>query len=157
ERSSANLDIRHNFTTSFTWELPFGKGRTIGSNWNGIAQAALGGWQFGGILSLRAGLPYEISFPGDPQNTGTTNRGNRIADGKLDNPTIDNWFDQSAFVLSAPGVYGNTARNVLVGPGGKGYDLMLGKRFTMPWEGHNVQFRFEAFNLTNTPVFGLPN
>ncbi|MBI1354816.1 MAG: hypothetical protein GC160_10745 [Acidobacteria bacterium] len=157
ERSSANLDIRQNFTTSFTWELPFGKGRSFGAGWNGVTDAVLGGWQVGGILTLRAGLPYEVTFPGDPQNTGTTNRGNRIASGKLDNPTIDNWFDQSAFVISAPGVYGNNGRNVLVGPGGKSYDLMLGKRFNMPWEGHHVQLRFEAFNMTNTPVFGLPN
>src|SRR5690606_23791536 len=97
-----------------------------------------------------------ITFPGDPQNSGTTNRGNRIGSGKLDNPTIDNWFDQSAFVISAPGVFGNTGRNVLTGPGGKGFDLMLGKNFRMPWEGHQVQFRFESFNLTNTPIFSTP-
>jgi hypothetical protein len=129
----------------------------MGSNWNGATDAILGGWQTGGILTLRSGVPFEITFPGDPQNTGTTNRGNRIADGKLDNPTIDNWFDQAAFVISAPGVYGTTGRNVLTGPGGKSFDLMLGKNFRMPWEGHQVQFRFESFNLTNTPVFGLPN
>jgi hypothetical protein len=157
ERGNANLDIRHNFTSSFTWELPFGRGRAYGADWNGAVDAVLGGWQVGGILTLRSGTPFEITFPGDPQNTGTTNRGNRIGNGKLDNPTIDNWFDQSAFVISAPGVYGTTGRNVLNGPGGKNFDLMLGKTFRMPSEGHRLQFRFESFNLTNTPVFGLPN
>jgi hypothetical protein len=157
ERGNSNLDIRHNFTSSFTWELPFGRGRAFGSSWNGVADAFLGGWQIGGILTLRSGTPFEITFPGDPQNSGTTNRGNRIASGKLDNPTIDNWFDKSAFVISAPGVYGNTGRNVLNGPGGKNFDLMLGKNFVMPWEGHRLQFRFESFNLTNTPIFATPN
>ena len=88
-----NIDMRHNLTTSFTWELPFGRRRKYGSNWNGAADAILGGWQVGGILALRSGLPFEVTFPDDPQNSGTT-----------DNPTIDNWFDQSAFVVSAPGV-----------------------------------------------------
>ncbi len=156
ERASANIDMTQSFTSSFTWQLPFGKDRAIGSNWGGAADAILGGWQVGGLVSLRTGFPFEVTFPGDPQNSGTTNRGNRVGSGVLSNPTIDNWFDQSAFVVSEPGVYGTTGRNILRGPGGKNFDFMLGKRFRMPWEGHTVQFRFEAFNFTNTPQFGQP-
>jgi hypothetical protein len=157
ERASANIDITQSFTSSFTWELPFGKGRAVGDSWSGAMDAILGGWQVGGILSLRAGFPFDVTFPGDPQNSSSTNRGDRIGNGTLSNPTIDNWFDQSAFVVSAPGVYGTTGRNPLRGPSGKSFDFMLGKRFRMPWEGHTVQFRLEAFNLTNTPQFGQPN
>ncbi len=156
ERASANIDMTQSFTSSFTWQLPFGKDRAIGSNWGGAADAILGGWQVGGLVSLRTGFPFEVTFPGDPQNSGTTNRGNRVGSGVLSNPTIDNWFDQSAFVVSEPGVYGTNGRNVLRGPGGRNFDFMLGKRFRMPWEGHTVQFRFEAFNFTNTPQFGQP-
>ncbi len=156
ERSSANIDMRQSLTTSFTWELPFGKGRQFGSNWGGVADAILGGWQVGGITALRTGFPVEVLFPGDPQNTQTTNRGNRVGDGNLSNPTIDGWFDQSAFKISEPGVFGNNGRNTVVGPGGKSFDFMLGKRFQLPTEGHTLQFRFEAFNLTNTPRFGQP-
>ncbi len=145
ERGLSDLDRRHNFVSSFTYELPLGKNRFIG------------GWQLGGILSLRSGTPYDVNYPGDPQNSGTRNRGNRIASGRLDNPTIDLWFDQFAFVASAPGVIGNAGRNVLIGPGSRNFDLILGKRFALPWEGHAVQFRFESFNLTNTPTFGQPN
>ena len=157
ERASANIDMTQSFTSSFTWQLPFGKNRAIGSNWGGAADAILGGWQVGGLVSLRTGFPFEVTFPGDPQNSGTTNRGNRVGSGVLSSPTIDNWFDQSAFVVSEPGVYGTSGRNILRGPGGKNFDFMLGKRFRMPWEGHTVQFRFEAFNFTNTPQFGQPN
>ena len=156
ERSSANIDRKHSFTTSFTWELPFGEGRAFGSRWGGALDAIVGGWQAGGILSLRSGFPYPMGFFGDPQNTGTSSRGNRIADGGLSNPTIDNWFDQSAFVISDPGVYGNSGRNILRGPGARNFDFMLSKRFRMPWEGHALQFRFEAFNFMNTPRFGQP-
>ena len=148
--------MTQNFTTSFTWELPFGRGRVFGANWSGGLDAVLGGWQIGGIVAIRSGFPYEVTFPGDPQNTGTTNRGNRVGHGRLSSPTIDNYFDQSAFVVSAPGVYGTNGRNVLRGPGGRSLDFMLGKRFRLPWEGHTMQFRFESFNLTNTPRFGQP-
>ncbi|MBI3681931.1 MAG: carboxypeptidase regulatory-like domain-containing protein [Acidobacteria bacterium] len=157
ERGNASLDRRHNFVGSFTYELPFGRGRTIGGGWNGALNTVLGGWQVGGILSFRTGFPFDVGYPGDPQNSGTSNRGNRTGAGTLPNPTIDKWFDEFAFVASAPGVYGNTGRNVLYGPGSKNFDFILGKRFAMPWEGHSLQFRFESFNFTNTPTFDQPS
>jgi hypothetical protein len=157
ERGNSSLDRRQNFIASFTYELPFGKGRKAGAGWSPAVDAILGGWEAGGLLSLRTGTPFDVNYPGDPQNSGTRNRGNRVGSGKLDNPTIDKWFDEMAFVASAPGVYGNTGRNVLYGPGARTFDFILGKRFAMPWEGHSLQFRFESFNFTNTPSFGQPN
>lgn len=156
ERGNASLDRRHNWVSSFTYELPFGRGKALGAKWNRGLDAALGGWQVGGILSLMTGTPFDVSYPGDPQNSGTTNRGDRIGSGKLDHPTIDKWFDEFAFVASAPGVYGNTGRNVLYGPGARNFDLIVGKHFRLPWERHLLQFRFESFNFTNTPRFGQP-
>ena len=41
-------------------------------------------------------------------------------------------------------------------PGFKNMDLLLSKYFSLPWEGHRLQFRFEAFNLTNTAHLGSP-
>ncbi|HZO55836.1 MAG TPA: TonB-dependent receptor [Bryobacteraceae bacterium] len=157
ERGLSDLHRTHNFVGSYTWELPFGKGRTFGSNWNGIADTLLGGWQLGGLVSMRSGFPFDVNYPGDPQNSGTRNRGDRVGSGGLDNPTIDMWFDQLAFVASAPGVIGNTGRNVLIGPGSKNLDFIFGKRFALPKEGHVLQLRFEAFNATNTPTFAQPN
>jgi hypothetical protein len=157
ERGNSSLDRRHNFITSFTYELPFGRGRTFGSGWNRAADTLLGGWQLGGIFTARTGTPFDINYPGDPQNSGTRNRGDRVGSGVLSNPTIDKWFDETAFVVSAPGVFGNTGRNVLYGPGARNFDVILGKRFTMPWENHSLQLRFESFNFSNTPAFGQPN
>ncbi|MCL4402636.1 MAG: TonB-dependent receptor [Acidobacteria bacterium] len=156
ERGNSGLDRRHSFVGSFTYELPLGRGRTIGKAWHAGLDALLGGWQLGGILSLRTGIPFSVSYPGDPQNSGTANRGARAAARPLDHPTIDKWFDEMAFVASAPGVYGNTGRNVLYGPGSRNFDFILGKRFRLPWERHALQFRFESFNFTNTPTFGQP-
>lgn len=157
ERGNSGLDRRHNLVSSFTYELPLGRGKALGGGWNRGVDAVLGGWQIGGLLSLRTGFPFDVTYPGDPQNSGTTNRGNRIASGAIDHPSIDRWFDQLAFVQSAPGVYGNTGRNVLYGPPGRTFDLVVSKRFVLPWERHHLQFRFESFNLTNTPQFGRPN
>ena len=157
ERGNSGLDRRHSFVGSFTYELPFGRGRAIGGAWSRAADMLLGGWQLGGIVSLRTGFPFSVGYPGDTQNSGTANRGDRIGVGTLPNPTIDRWFDEFAFVASAPGVFGNTGRNVLYGPGSRNFDFILGKRFDLPWEGHWLQFRFESFNFTNTPTFGQPS
>lgn len=157
ERGNSGLDRRHSLVSSFTFELPFGRGRRMGAGWNPALEALLGGWQLGGILSLRTGIPFSVSYPGDTQNSGTANRGDRIGTGTLGNPTIDKWFDETAFVAAAPGVYGNTGRNVLYGPGARNFDFILGKRFRLPWEKHALQFRFESFNFTNTPTFGQPS
>ena len=156
ERGNSSLDRRHNSITSFTYELPLGRGKALGGQWHRGLDAVLGGWQVGGILTWMTGIPFDVSYPGDAQNSGTANRGNRIGTGTLDNPTIDKWFDEFAFVASAPGVYGNTGRNVLYGPGFRNFDLIVGKVFSLPWEGHRLQFRFESFNFTNTPHFGQP-
>jgi hypothetical protein len=156
ERGNSSLDRRHNFISSFTYELPFGRGKPFGAGWARATDAILGGWQIGGILVLRTGFPFDVSYPGDPQNSGTRNRGDRIRSGKLDNPTIDRWFDELAFVQSAPGVYGNAGRNVLYGPGLSNLDFIMAKRFVLPWKEHHVQFRLEAFNFTNTPHFNQP-
>jgi hypothetical protein len=157
ERGLSDLDRRHNFVGSVTYELPFGRGRTFGSSWSSVADTLLGGWQAGGILSMRSGFPVDVNYPGDPQNSGTRNRGNRVASSKIAGPTIDKWFDESAFVQSAPGILGNAGRNVVIGPGSTNFDLIVSKLFRMPWERHTLQFRFESFNVTNTPTFGQPN
>jgi hypothetical protein len=51
----------------------------------------------------------------------------------------------------------NAGRNLIIGPGRRNLDVMVGREFVLPFEGHRVQFRFESFNFTNTPAFGPPN
>ena len=54
-------DVRHNFIFSATYELPFGQGRTYGSDWSGLMNAILGGWRVGGIFQARSGLPITVT------------------------------------------------------------------------------------------------
>ena len=53
--------------------------------------------------------------------------------------------------------FGNVGRNSVIGPGVAGFDFSAHKTFRLPAEGHEFQFRFEAFNFPNHPNFGLPN
>ena len=70
---------------------------------------------------------------------------------------LDRFFDTSRFTQPAPFTFGNVARTLpdVRGPRVGNLDLSLFKNFAL-WEGFRLQFRAEAFNLTNTPVFALP-
>lgn len=156
DRGNSNMDVRHSVTASVVYALPFGTRREAASRWRSLPGRIFGGWQLSAIMSLRSGLPFDLAFPGDAQNSGTVNRGNRVASGSLASPTIDRWYDESAFMPSEPGIYGNTGRNILTGPGSRLFDVGLSKRFAGWRENHSWQIRAEAFNVANTPQFGQP-
>src|SRR5262249_52799659 len=98
DRGPATFDIRHVWSTSGIYELPFGKGRRFGSGLGPVANTIAGGWQIDGILAVQSGLPFTVSQQQGLLSTGTGNRPNRIASGDLANPTPDHWFDLTAFV-----------------------------------------------------------
>jgi len=104
-------------------------------------------------------LPLDHMINVDTQNNGGRVRGNWVRDPNLPSSerTIDRWFDTGFVVAAAPGEIGNAGRNLIRGPGRKNFDFMLARNFIMPWENHQIQFRFESFNFTNTPNFGAPN
>lgn len=156
-RGNSSFDITHRFVSSYTWELPFGKGKPILSN-SGWASALVGGWQLAGITTLQTGTPFTPILNYDPSNTGATVRPNRIADGSLpkDQRSPSYWFDASAFTAPANLTFGNSGRNILRGPGQVNFDLGLSRRFVLT-ERLGLSLRGEAFNLFNTPQFGLPN
>ncbi len=157
DRAVSDFDIKHTFTSSWTYDLPFGKGKLIGGGSGDLANKFIGGWQLSGILLLRSGLPFSVNQSQNLLSTGTANRPNRIASGKLDNPTIDRWFDLSAFTPTADntGTYGNSGRNILRAPGQTNVDFSLVKvtRFRERFE---HQFKFEFFNAFNHPQFAAP-
>jgi hypothetical protein len=140
-RGPADYDVAHTLSSSWIYELPFARERLYG------------GWQVNGILSLRSGLPFTVTQQQGVQSTGQGNRPNRICDGRLDNPTIDLWFDPSCFVAPSDttGTYGNAGRNILRGPGAFNIDFSLIKRTRLG--GLNTEVRVEAFNVLNHPQF----
>jgi hypothetical protein len=135
------------------YKLPFLKGRT------GAIQQVLGGWQLTSILTVQSGFPFTPTIATDPANTGTSMRPNRVANGALSNPTINDWFDVSAFSVPALYTFGNSGLDILNGPGFKDWDFGLFKNFNLAKlrEGASLQFRAEFFNFTNTPSFSAPD
>jgi hypothetical protein len=138
--------------------LPFGKGRMFLKNAPGPIDWIVGGWQFNNIDTFQTGTPFTVTMLTNTLNVGGgVQYPNHIASGKLDNPTIDRWFDPTAFVAPGNFTYGNSTRNILYGPPTREFDASLFKNFPLPGEGRRVQFRAEAFNLFNTPQFNNPN
>jgi hypothetical protein len=93
------------------------------------------------------------------ENLGGSVRGDFVRSPNLpaDERSIDRWFDTGFVVPSAPGVISNAGRNLVRAPGRTNLDFMMARNFPMPWERHEIQFRFESFNFTNTANFGAPN
>ena len=150
--SAFNFGLRS--TTSFLYQLPFAKGSRV-----------LGGWQLGGILTLQGGFPFSVGCQSNTtyQNTDSTCRADATGlSAKLGNPTPGDWFNLAAFTnrqgfVAGVGPYrfGNSGRNVVIGPGIAEFDASLSKSFTIT-ETSRLDFRTEFFNLPNHPILGQP-
>jgi hypothetical protein len=151
DKGSSNTDLRHNFSLSTLYIVPVGKGERYLGELKGVPQAILGGWQINAIFVANSGYPLGMSMSSNLSGTGFGNRPDRVCDGKLDAPTIVEWFDTSCFVAPAAGVLGNAARTTLVGPGRWNADLSVSKKFQQ-----RLQFRAEIFNLFNHAQFQTP-
>ena len=152
------FDAKHMLTGSLTWELPFGHNRAVGSGWNPAVNGLFGGWQVGGIWTLRTGFPLTIQAT---DRSGTRSRGpraDRVGDGEGPKQVGLNttWLDRNAFREPRAGTLGNSGVGVVRGPGLRSLDLSVHKQFRVA-EGHRLEFRTEFFNLTNTPQFNSPN
>ena len=156
EKGPSEYHVPHSFSFSYGYELPFGKGKPLLNSTNGAANAFIGGWQLQGIIIFRSGLPYTVTMSRDVANTGVGGqRPNRIASGKLDNPTLAQWFDPTAFVAAPNFTYGNSGLRILYPDIVRMIDFSLFKQFQIK-ERSRLQFRWEVFNLPNTPSFAAP-
>jgi hypothetical protein len=145
ETGPSEYHVPHTFSLSYGYELPFGKAKFYG------------GWQIQGILIFRSGLPYTVTMSRDVANTGIGGqRPNRTASGNLDNPTLAKWFDTSAFQAAPNFTYGNAGLRILYPDIVRTIDFSLFKQFPIR-ERAKLQFRWEVFNLPNTPSFAAPN
>lgn len=149
-------DRTHMFVSSHIYELPFGAGRRYLQS--GPAAYIVGGWQVNGILRIVSGAPFTPVADATACNCpGNSNFADAIAPARYTNGTGRGllWFDPASFAAPAPNRFGNAGRNSLRGPGFVNYDLSLVRNFAL-LERVRLEFRAEAYNLTNTPRWANP-
>lgn len=151
-----SYDIRHNFVSSFVWDLP---GSALQ---NRALRYTLGGWSTTGIFTLRSGNPFTVSAGrdnsltsigrdtadqvGDPSLAGDRSKGEQILQ----------YFNTAAFALNPIGTFGTSGINTLTGPGQWNIDTGVRKTFRIT-ESQNLQFRFEGYNIFNHANLNNPD
>ncbi|HKP80897.1 MAG TPA: carboxypeptidase regulatory-like domain-containing protein [Pyrinomonadaceae bacterium] len=163
DRGNADTDVRHRFTFSDVWDLPFGRGRRFGTDMNRGVDAVVGGWQFNNIVVWQSGPVFNVTCDsgrvdiiGDPTPTSA-----QQADGRE--------LNRNAFRCSTTRIFpgdppvsatvrrqdfpniGSLGRNVFRGRQQFYWDASFFKNFPISAisEAFNVQFRFSAYNVLN--------
>ncbi|MCX6632583.1 MAG: hypothetical protein NTW28_33680, partial [Candidatus Solibacter sp.] len=152
----SDSDAPHRINISSVWSLPFGKGRHFLNSTNGFVSRLVGGWEVSGIWSLQSGfaLPWNnMIYYGDPKNILRP----------LGDRSPEAWFNVAGFeTASAKQLLGNQLRTwpfripTLRGPRQNNVDFALIKQ-TRITEGRSIEFRAEALNAANHPLFPNPN
>jgi len=175
------FDVRHTFNVSALYAIPYGHGRQHAAS--GAADALLGGWDVGGIVNARSGLPIDVRITrpdvvyvdaagavfnnpaaGRTAVINTPGGGNSRNVRRPDlvpgvNPFIESggvvFLNPAAFATPAPGTFGDLERGSLHGPAFRQIDLVVAKHFPIGGP-KNVEFRAEVFNLFNVDNFSNP-
>jgi len=142
---NADADIRHRFTLTSNYQLPFRK------------NILLRDWQVNAIAILQTGIGITITNSVTSLNGAGPSRANIVGDPNLPGSqrTLGHWFNTSAFTAPPAFVYGNSTRGAFAGPGRINFDVSIRRDFGLT-ENLKLQFRAESFNVTNTPAFGNP-
>jgi hypothetical protein len=167
--ASSDFDIRHLVNADAVWQMPFGRGKRFMSGANGFTDAILGGWQLSTIYRWNTGLPTASPFDDARWATNWNVQANVTPTVPLHtcpNRSIDatpklfggSNCDLTAIYQSFRNAYpGETGpRNYIRLPGYLNVDIGLAKSFHMPWsEKHQLQLRWDVFNVANLQRFGL--
>lgn len=157
--SRSSYDIAHAFKLGYVYDLPFGRSRQFGANWNPFADAILGGWALEGIVQLQSGTASNLRTGIDRANVGkTSERPDVLRDPNLSGgkQTVDQWFDTSAVVLPQVYTFGNAGAYTIRDDGRRIWDISIAKKFQI-MESQNLELRGEFFNFPNTPSFNSSN
>jgi len=155
EHGNLDFDVRHRFVASYSWELPFGKGKKFGAGVTSFENYLIGGWEVEGITTLSSGTWFTVTDAnGNFANSDGQQRPDAVAG---QNPTgrpcvPGTFFNTCAFTDPALGSFGNVGINTVNGPGLANWDLSVLKTFRAG-EKRRFEFRAEAFNVANHANF----
>ncbi len=173
----SQLNLNHSFTASILYDLPVGKGKRYGGDWNGATNAILGNWQLNVIERATSGFPLFVVDSADESGTffsyngNTLQRPNEVGDPNKAGPvagnpgcvaptqihTLQHWFNPCAFAQAPLGELGTAPRAPVYGPRFVDTDFSVIKDFPLSFrENTHLQFRAEFFNIFNHPQFYLP-
>jgi hypothetical protein len=163
EYSLSNVDTPVRLATAITYELPVGKGKKFLGNASKLADLAIGGWAINAVSVYQTGFPLQISQNDANSAYGYgTQRPNETSvspgtSGSVESRLYD-YINKGAFSLAPEATFGNTPRTLgsIRGPGQKNWDMSIFKNFSVT-ERLKAQFRAEALNAFNSPLFHSPN
>jgi len=154
-------DNRHRLSTSWIYQLPFGKDDT-GATGNKVVSAIVRDWELSGVLTLQSGRYTSVTVSGDRAQIGERRLQPAIRLGEGNDPDLRSnirdtanlspYFRTEDFVLPDMGTMGNGGRGILLMPGANNWDVSLSRFFPITEE-KKVQFRAEFFNAFNHAQF----
>jgi hypothetical protein len=132
---NSDVDVRHLWNGGFTYELPFGKGKSF-LNRGGVANGFMGGWRVSSLWVANSGQPFNVNAA-----------------------TVNQWFNPACFAQPQPGTFGNAGRNILWGPSFVNMNTSLAKAFKLTFLGEQgkLDVRFDVADALNHPNFGPVN
>jgi len=155
---NSSSDVRQRWATSLTYDLPFGKSS------HGATAVLLKGWSVNLIDFWQTGLPFTVvDAVTNPYGLAQINLPNIQSDRPdatgaplyPSHKTLTEFFNIAAYTPQRAGTAGNEHYNQLYGPHQRRADISLFKSFQLP-HAVSLQFRAEAYNITNTPNFLPP-
>ena len=162
DKGPSATDLPQIFSAAWVYALPFGGGGKF-STGNSLVNALIGGWNLNGVLSLNSGTPFDVGSGKDIAQTGNYNYGNGYGYERANlvgslypgNKTPAEWINVASFQVPTLSTFGNLGRDTLRSDWNKNLDLSLFRQFPIT-ERFRMEFRFEAFNVTNTPIWAVP-
>ena len=123
EWGRSSFDRTHQLSADGSIELPFGPNRPWLNN-GGVWAALLADWRVAATFVWQSGTPYTARVVGAAADVARGTNGTLRADFNgdpisLSDPTIDRFFNTAAFSVPVTGTFGNSARNLIVGPGSR--------------------------------------
>jgi hypothetical protein len=166
DHSLSQINLDNSFTASVLYDLPFGRGKKFGADWNTVTNSLVGGWQVTLIERASSGFPVPLIDSNNQSGVSFNTGGNSNNWNRPDQLTgcsvyaanhgAHQWINRTCFPPAPGGQLGDAKRVPVVGPDFVNTDFSLIKQFALPRKDMGLNFRAEFFNLFNHPQYGMP-